>query len=50
MKELMVSGTSTTSVDELFYECGYIPVHILENSDMFDEDQEFDPSEVVLLY
>lgn len=50
MKDLMISGTSTISVDELFYECGYIPAHILENAEMFEEDQEFDPSEVVLLY
>lgn len=50
MKELMVNGTSTTSVDELFYECGYIPAHILDNSEMFEEDQEFDPSEVLLIY
>jgi hypothetical protein len=33
----------------LFDECGYIPVHILENKDEFEDDDEFEPSEVELI-
>ena len=28
---------------------GYVPVHILENSNRFEEDEELDPREVILI-
>lgn len=42
-------GSFSIDAQMLFDECGYIPAHILDNSDMFDEDQEFEPSEVILI-
>jgi hypothetical protein len=46
INELRDSGTSTITARQLFEECGYIPVHILINSEEFHEEDEFEPSEV----
>ena len=42
-------GSFCIDVQSLFEECGYIPAHILENAEMFEEDQEFESSEVNLI-
>lgn len=46
IEELQSSGACTITVKQLFYGCGYIPSHILENKEEFGEDDDFKPSEV----
>ena len=49
VETLKIGGTYTVDVEYLFKECGYIPAHILINYEEFQEDDEFEPSEVELL-
>lgn len=49
IKQLHDTGSATITIEELFDECGYIPAHILLNDEEFEEDEEFEPSEVELL-
>lgn len=49
IKQLKDTGSASITLEELFNECGYIPVHILLNDEEFQEGEEFDPSEVELL-
>jgi hypothetical protein len=42
-------STFTITTRQLFEECGYIPVHILDNKEEFEDDDEFEPNEVELL-
>ena len=48
-KALNSKGTFTITTKQLFEECGYIPVHILQNKEEFEDEEEFEPSEVELL-
>jgi hypothetical protein len=49
IKQLKDTGSATITIEELFDECGYIPAHILLNDEEFQEDEEFESSEVELL-
>lgn len=49
IKALNSKGNFTITTKQLFDECGYIPVHILQNKEDFEDEEEFEPSEVELL-
>ena len=49
IKALNSKGTFTITTKQLFDECGYIPVHILQNKEDFEDEEEFEPSEVELV-
>jgi hypothetical protein len=49
IKALNSKGTFTITTRQLFEECGYIPVHILDNKEEFEDDDEFEPNEVELI-
>jgi hypothetical protein len=49
VQTLKSKGTFTITTRQLFEECGYIPVHILDNKEEFEDDDEFEPNEVELI-
>jgi hypothetical protein len=49
IKGLNSKGTFTITTRQLFEECGYIPAHILDNKEHFEDDKEFEPNEVELI-
>jgi hypothetical protein len=48
IRQLHDTGSATITIQELFDECGYIPV-TLTNAKGYNEDHEFEPNEVELI-